>query len=359
MISTGTARHGRTSGSIAVLGTGSCLPSHVVGNDEVGAAAGVTDEWIRRKTGITARRRAKPDEATSDLAIAAGRAAMEAAGITAADLSLIVVATSTPDQPQPPTASIVADGLGAGHGAAAFDVNAVCSGFVFALNTAQHVLAGSDSPYALVIGADVYSRILDPADRRTAILFGDGAGAVVLGPARPGRGLLASRLAGFGAERDLIEVPAGGSRRPTTPETLAAGLQYFHMNGRGVRDFVTEVVTPAIGAFVDDAGFTPADIDHFVPHQANGRMLDDLSATLGIGAGRTHFTYEDFGNTGSASVPVTLDHAARSGRLADGDLVLLAAFGGGMAMGLSLLRWQHPLPTHTAPTGYTHTTPFC
>ncbi|GAA4804445.1 ketoacyl-ACP synthase III [Streptomyces ziwulingensis] len=355
MISTGTARNGRTAGGIAVLGTGSCLPSHLVGNDEVGAAAGVTDEWIRNKTGIRARRRAKPDEATSDLAVAAGRAAMEAAGITAADLSLVVVATSTPDQPQPPTASIVADGLGAGHGTAAFDVNAVCSGFVFALNAAQHILAGSDSPYALVIGADVYSRILDHTDRRTAILFGDGAGAVVLGPARPGRGLLAGRLAGFGAERDLIEVPGGGSRRPTSRETLAAGLQYFRMNGRGVRDFVAETVTPAITAFVRGAGYTAADVDHFVPHQANGRMLDDLSATLGIAPGRTHATYQDFGNTGAASVPVTLDHAARRGHLADGDLVLLAGFGGGMAMGLSLLRWQHPVPTHTP----AHTTPFC
>lgn len=354
MISTGTARAGRTAGGIAILGTGSCLPSHVVGNDEVGAAAGVTDEWIRHKTAIRSRRRAKPDEATSDLAIAAGRAAMEAAGITAADLSLVVVATSTPDQPQPPTASIVADGLGAGHGAAAFDVNAVCSGFVFALNAAQHILAGSDSPYALVIGADVYSRILDPADRRTAILFGDGAGAVVLGPARPGRGLLAGRLAGFGAERDLIEVPAGGSRLPATPETLAAGLHYFTMNGRGVRDFVAETVAPAITAFVREAGYTAADIDQFVPHQANGRMLDDLSATLGIGDGHTRTTYEEYGNTGSASVPITLDHAFRAGRLSDGDLVLMAAFGGGMAMGLSLLRWQHPVPTHTTRVPTTH-----
>ncbi|MFK4149063.1 3-oxoacyl-ACP synthase III family protein [Streptomyces sp. NPDC004065] len=342
MITTGTARSGRRAAGIAILGTGSCLPSHVVGNDEVAAATGVTDEWIHRKTGIRARRRAKPDEATSDLAVAAGRAAMEAAGITAADLSLIVVATSTPDQPQPPTASVVADGLGAGRGAAAFDVNAVCSGFVFALNAAEHVLAAADSPYALVIGADVYSRILDPTDRRTAILFGDGAGAVVLGPARPGRGLLASRLAGFGAERDLIEVPAGGSRLPASEQTLAEGRHFFTMNGRGVRDFVDATVTPAIGAFLRDAGLEPGAVDHFVPHQANGRMLEDLSARLGIPAHRMRLTYEDFGNTGAASVPVTLDRAARRGELADGDLVLLAGFGGGMAMGLSLLRWQHP-----------------
>ncbi|MCN9244994.1 ketoacyl-ACP synthase III, partial [Streptomyces sp. RY43-2] len=260
-----------------MLGTGSCLPSHVVGNEEVGAAAGVSAEWIWRKTGIRARRRVKADEATSDLAVAAGRAALEAAGVGAGQLSLVVVATSTPDQPQPPTASTVADLLGAGHGVAAFDVNAVCSGFVFALSVAERVLAGSDGSYALVIGADVYSRILNPADRRTAILFGDGAGAVVLGPGRSGRGLLAGRLAGFGAERDLIEVPAGGSRLPASERTLAEGLHFFAMNGRGVREFVDATVTPAIDAFVGDAGFSMADVDHFVPHQANGRMLEDLS----------------------------------------------------------------------------------
>ncbi|MET7453919.1 ketoacyl-ACP synthase III [Streptomyces sp. NPDC005574] len=349
MITTGTARSGRRSPGVAILGTGSCLPSHVVGNDEVGAAAGVSDAWIRAKTGIASRRRAKPDEATSDLAAAAGRAAMEAAGITGADLSLVIVATSTPDSPQPPTASVVADGLGAGQGTAAFDVNAVCSGFVFALNTAQHILAGSDCAYALVIGADIYSRILNPADRRTAILFGDGAGAVVLGPARPGRGLLAGRLAGFGAERDLIEVPAGGSRLPASPETLDQGLHYFTMNGRGVRDFVTATVAPAITAFIREAGFTAGQLDHFVPHQANGRMLADLSAGLGVPERHTHTTYEDFGNTGAASIPVTLDAAARSGALSDGDLVLLAGFGGGMAMGLSLLRWQHIHPSPRTP----------
>ncbi|MFI9778659.1 3-oxoacyl-ACP synthase III family protein [Streptomyces sp. NPDC051956] len=349
MITTGTARSGRRSGGIGILGTGSCLPSHVVTNDDVGAPAGVDDEWIRNKTGIRSRRRAKPDEATSDLAVVAGRAALEAAGISASDLSLIIVATSTPDSPQPPTACVVADGLGAGAGAAAFDVNAVCSGFLFALNTAERILDGSDSPYALVIGADIYSRILNPADRRTAILFGDGAGAVVLGPARPDRGLVAGRLASFGADRDLIEVPGGGSRIPATAETLAAGLQYFTMNGRGVRDFVNTTVVPAIADFVREAGHDLDDIAHFVPHQANGRMLEDVSAALGIPAARTRVTYEEFGNTGSASVPVTLDHAVRGGALRDGDLVLLAGFGGGMAMGLSLLTWQGSHPSHSTP----------
>jgi 3-oxoacyl-[acyl-carrier-protein] synthase-3 len=307
-------------------------------NDDVGAAAGVTGEWIERKTGIRHRRWAKPEEATSDLAVIAGRAALEQAGIRAGQLSLIVVATSTPDSPQPPTACVVADELGAAAGAAAFDVNAVCSGFAVGLTAAESMLRGTDAEYALVIGADVYSRILDPTDRRTVVLFGDGAGAVVLGRSTRGR-VLATRVASFGADRGLIQVPAGGSRLPAFPETLDAGLHYFTMDGRGVREFVTGEVGPAIRAFVADAGLRPEAIDHFVPHQANGRLLVELGDAVGIVPGRTRTTVTEYGNTGSASVPVTLDQAARSGMFASGDLLLLAGFGGGMAMGLALLRW--------------------
>ncbi|WP_425559664.1 3-oxoacyl-ACP synthase III family protein [Kitasatospora terrestris] len=309
-------------------------------NSEVGEPAGVTGEWIHAKTGILNRRRAKDDEATSDLAVIAARAALENAGLTPSDLSLIVVATSTPDSPQPPTACLVADELGCDAGTAAFDVNAVCSGFVFALTTAERILRDSGSQYALVIGADVYSRILNPADRKTAILFGDGAGAVVLGPAAgPDRGLLAGRLASFGADRHLIEVPAGGSRLPATAETVSEGLHWFRMNGRGVRDFVNAEVPPAVRTFLADAGVTPDQIARFVPHQANGRMLEELAEPIGIPFERFSTSFQEYGNTGSASVAVTLDLAARSGQLNPGDLVLLAGFGGGMAMGLALLRW--------------------
>ncbi|MDF3292223.1 3-oxoacyl-ACP synthase III family protein [Streptomyces silvisoli] len=338
MITTGINRAARSTSTIGIVGTGSYLPAHAVTNAEVGEPAGVTDEWIFGKTGIRNRRRAKPDEATSDLAVIAGRAALESAGISAADISLVIVATSTPDSPQPPTAAIVADEIGARPGTAAFDVNAVCSSFLFALTTAEGILRGTDSEYALVIGADVYSRILDPADRRTAILFGDGAGAVVLGRSGAGE-LLAGRLAGYGAERDLIQVPAGGSRIPPSVETVRAGLHYFAMNGRGVRDFVAETVTEGIRDFLADTGVPAADLAHFVPHQANGRMLEDLAQRLDIPFERTRTTFEELGNTGAASVPITLDHAARAGAVGTGDLILLAAFGGGMAMGLTLLRW--------------------
>ncbi|GIH67989.1 3-oxoacyl-ACP synthase III family protein [Sphaerimonospora thailandensis] len=324
---------------MSILATGGYWPDRVVVNDEICEAAGVTAEWIRERTGIRERRWAKPDQATSDLAAMAGRAALAAAGLSAVDLSLIIVATSTPDSPQPPTACVVADELGAGTGAAAFDINAVCSGFVFALSVAERMLAGSDSMYVLVIGADMYSRILNPADRRTVVLFGDGAGAVVLGPARGRRRLVASRLITFGSERDLIKVRAGGSRLPASADTVELGLHYFTMNGRAVRDFVAEHVPAAIRAFLSDQGLSVADIAHFVPHQANGRMLADLARRVGIPDRRMGTTYEDLGNTGAASVPITLHHLAQSGALGSGDLVLLAGFGGGMSLGLGLLRW--------------------
>ncbi|MDT0447159.1 3-oxoacyl-ACP synthase III family protein [Streptomyces johnsoniae] len=320
-----------------VLGTGSYVPSRVITNKDVGELVGTTEEAIHRKTAIRERRWAKSEEATSDLALAAARAAMDQAGVRASQLGLVLVATSTPDSPQPPTACVVADELGAPDGTTAFDINSVCSGFAFALTVADRMLADADTDHALVIGADVYSRILSPDDRRTTVLFGDGAGAVVLG--RGGRQqLVATRLASFSGARDLVGVPAGGSRIPPTEETAREGLHYFTMNGRGVRDFVEAEVVPGIRAFLADQGVRPEEIAHFVPHQGNGRMLADMAAQLGIPLEKTATTVTDYGNTGAASVPVTWDRLNRSGAVARDDLILLAAFGGGMSMGLALLR---------------------
>jgi 3-oxoacyl-[acyl-carrier-protein] synthase-3 len=297
----------------------------------------VDAEWIERKTGIRSRRRAAADEATSDLAGHAASAALDAAGLDAGELRFVVVATSTPDQPQPATACIVQDIVGARH-AAAFDLNAVCSGFVFGLATASRLLA--DGGYGLVIGADVYSRILDPTDRRTAVLFGDGAGAAVLGPVPAGHGVLATRLVSDGARRGLIEVPAGGSRRPASAATLDAGEHYFRMVGRGVRDYVAEHVPPMLGELIGAAGLVPEGVDHFVPHQANGMMLADLAERAGL-AGQVRLTVRDYGNTGAASVPITLDETVRGlPGVRAGQAVLLAAFGGGMSMAAALLRWS-------------------
>lgn len=319
-----------------ILGTGSCLPGRVVTNEEVGAPAGVTDEWIFRKTAIRERRWAKPGESTSGLAAAAGRMALTDAGIRPEDVSLVVVATSTPDSPQPPTATAVATELGIPSGTPGFDMNAVCSGFVFALTAAERMVRGTGG-HALVIGADIYSRVLDPTDRRTVVLFGDGAGAVVLGPVT-GRGVLATHLATFPEQRDLIRVPAGGSLIPASAESLARGLHYFTMDGPAVRHFVEQRVGPLIRDFLDAH---PADSErqpHFVPHQANGRMIAKLAGDAGFLPEHTHSTVRKYGNTGAASVPITLDRAAS--RFVPGDLVVLAAFGGGMAAGLALIEWD-------------------
>ncbi|MFD9438501.1 3-oxoacyl-ACP synthase III family protein [Streptomyces sp. NPDC060006] len=322
--------------TVGILGTGSCLPGNVVTNDDVGAPAGVTDEWITRKTTIRERRWAKSDEGTSDLAAMAARVALEDAGVRAEDITLVLVATSTPDSPQPPTATAVAAELGVPAGVPAFDINAVCSGFVFALTTAERMIRGTGG-HAVVIGADIYSRTLDATDRRTVVLFGDGAGAVVLGPSTGG-GVMATRLATFPEERELIRVPAGGSVLPASPATVEQGLHHFTMDGPAVRRFVESRVGPLIRSFLDAHLPTGAKPPHFVPHQANGRMIEALATDLGFSPENTHTTVSCFGNTGAASVPITLDHAAA--RLTPGDLVVLAGFGGGMAAGLALVEWE-------------------
>ena len=323
---------------VAVWGTGSYVPERVVSNDEVGARAGVDDAWSTSKPGIRERRWVAEDQATSDLAIEAARAALEASGVPVAEVRTIVVATSSPDHPQPPTAVYVQNALGA-ENAAAFDMNAVCSGFVFATAVASRMIAGGGG-YALVVGADVYSRILNPEDRRTVVLFGDGAGAVVLGPSRSqGHGVVATQLHTFGDLNDRIIVPAGGSRLPMEDRHHETGLAYFTMQGRAVKEFVLQELPPLVERFLAEAGVSPAEVDHFVPHQANGLMLAELLPALGLSTATMHDTVRRFGNTGAASVGITLDDAARAGRLGRGDLVLLAGFGGGMAAGLALLRW--------------------
>ncbi|MFI6340945.1 3-oxoacyl-ACP synthase III family protein [Streptomyces sp. NPDC050535] len=322
---------------VSIIGTGAYVPDRIVSNAEVGAPAGVDDEWIWRKTAIRERRWAAPEQATSDLATAAARAALKSAGITAEQLSVIAVATSTPDRPQPPTAAYVQRNLNI-SGTAAFDVNAVCSGTVFALSAVGSVILRRGG-YALVIGADVYSRILNPADRKTVILFGDGAGAMVLAPTTRGPLIRHVALHTFGELADLIQVPGGGSRTPLDQEALDAGRQYFTMDGREVRRFVVEQLPQLIKEFLHEAGVEPADISHFIPHQANGVMLDQVFPELAMPRATMHRTLTHYGNTGAASIPITLDAAARRGAFRPGELILLAGFGGGMAANFALVQW--------------------
>lgn len=328
---------------IGIIGTGSYLPDRVVTNAEIAPAAGVDAAWIERKTGIRERRHAAPGQATSNLAAIAADRALLAAGLSPDDVDHVVVATSTPDHPQPATASLVQHLIGA-RSAGAVDVNAVCSGFVYALAMAEGLLHARGGGHALVIGADIYSRILDARDRRTAVLFGDGAGAVVLGAVPAGGGVIGTRLRGHGDEHELIGVRAGGSRLPASVRSVLDGEHFFRMNGRGVREFVTAHVPGAIAGALRESGVSATTVDHFVPHQANGVMLGELAGALDLPNARLHLTVGEFANTGAASVPITLDSAHQSGALRAGDVVLLAGFGGGMNLGVSLCRWTAARP---------------
>jgi 3-oxoacyl-[acyl-carrier-protein] synthase-3 len=329
--------------SIGILGTGSYVPEWSVTNAEIARRVpGATEEWIERKTEIRSRRFAAPGEATSDLAATAAARALEHAGLSVDRVDYVIVSTSTGDFPQPPTACVVQDLLGA-YGAACFDVNAVCAGFVHALVLARTLVANRPGSHAVVVGADLYSRILDFDDRRTAVLFGDGAGAAVVGAVPPSRGMIDFDLASRGDRHDLIYVEAGGSRLPASPKTLADGGHYFRMRGRDVTDIVLHEVPPFVDKLLTGAGVAAREVDHVVPHQANGRLLTQLVDQCGLTGATTHRTVEKYGNVGSAAIPVTLDEANRAGRLADGDLVLLLGFGGGISMGASLLRWAAPV----------------
>jgi 3-oxoacyl-(acyl-carrier-protein) synthase III len=328
---------------IGILGTGSYLPKEEVSSAEIADRVGCDEDWIHRKTGIAHRRFAAADEATSDLAAKAGAEALANAGLSAGDVDYLVVSTSTPDSPQPPTAALVQVLLGAMR-AAAFDINVVCSGFVYGLELARSLITVRREATVLVIAADLYSRSLDFGDRRTAVLLGDGAGAAVVGRVGQGYGILATQLSTRGDKRRLIRVEAGGSRLPASHDTVAAGDHFFRMEGREVREFVLANVPPALDRLLADAGVAKSDVDHVVPHQPNGMLLGELAERSGLTRACTHRTVQRYGNVGSASVPVTLDDARLNGRLRDGDLVLLTAFGGGMAMGHSLLRWSGSAP---------------
>lgn len=300
---------------------------------------GVTAEWIERKTQILTRRFAASAEATSDLAARAAEEALKQADLSVGRIDYVIVSTSTPDSPQPPTAALVQLQLGA-YRAACFDVNVVCSGFVYGMSLANGLLALNPGTHALVIAADVYSRIINFDDRATSVLLGDGAGAIVLGPVPAGHGIIDFSLHTRGDAHELISVAAGGSRLPPSHVTVDTGGHFFTMQGRKVSEFVLEQVPPVLTDLLKAADVRIDQIDHFVPHQPNGNLLDDLVTKAGLDGATTHRTLEKYGNVGSACIPVTLDEANRAGAFKYGDLLLLAGFGGGMSIGACLLRWS-------------------
>lgn len=332
---------------IAILGTGSYLPRQILTSAELGRRLGVGDTWIEQKTRIRERRVAADDEATSDLATHAARRALAAAAVAPHELDLVVVATATPDQPIPSTACHVQAALGASR-AAAFDVAAACTGFLYALAIAHDMLLADDSRRtAMVIGADIYSRALDYTDRGTAAVLGDGAGAVVLGKTPGQRGVIASVLRSDGNFADLVHIPAGGTRQPTTHDTVDARSHYLTMQGGAVRRLVMSLLPELVDQLLDASDCKLDDVDLFLAHQANGAMLADWADRLHLPLDKVPMTVDRFGNTGAASIPITLDEAVHAGLLHNEDVVLLIAFGAGVTWGGMSLCWTNG-PDRTA-----------
>lgn len=316
-----------------LIGTGSALPSRVVPNVELAEKVDTSDEWIVERTGIRQRYLAGEGETTSSLATAAARQALEAAGVEGKDIDLIILATATPDQTFPASATIVQNAIGA-NGGIAFDVAAVCSGFLYAMGVADSMLRCGQARRALVIGAETFSRILDWDDRATCVLFGDGAGAVVL-EARESEdadapGILATKLHADGAHNQLLFVDGGVS---TTGD-----IGKLRMKGREVFRHAVVNLATVLGEVLEDAGFTPQDIDWLVPHQANARILEATAKKLNMPSAKVVMTVQDHANTSAASVPLALDCAVRDGRIQSGQLVMLEAMGGGFTWGASLIR---------------------
>lgn len=326
---------GRT---VTITGLGAYLPPDVVTNDDLASSLDTSDEWIAQRTGIRARRLAAPGVASSDLGIAAGTAAMADAGVAAEDIGLVITATISPDRLMPATASRVAYGCGCAN-AGAFDVSAGCTGFVYALAMAAGSVAAGLSDHVLVVGAETISRLLDWQDRSTAVLFGDAAGAAVVSVSDSEAGILGFDLGGDGSGADFLMIPAGGSRLPASHETVDARQHFMTMNGHEVYRFATRIVAQSAGGVLKTCGRSVEEVDLFVPHQANLRIIEAAAKKLGISEDKVYTNLQKYGNTSCASIPLCLTEARAEGRLGDGDLVLLMGFGAGLTWGACLMEW--------------------
>ncbi|HTS73578.1 MAG TPA: beta-ketoacyl-ACP synthase III [Gaiellaceae bacterium] len=323
--------------AISITGLGSYVPERVVTNDELSAMMDTSDEWIRDRTGIRERRIAGPEQALSDLCLPAAREALAAAGLDGSQVDLIIVATVTPDMAFPSTGAILADRLGASD-AAAYDLSAGCTGFMYAVAQAYGMVAGGLSQRALVVGGDVLSKILDWSDRSTAVLFGDGAGAVVLERVGEG-GFIGFELGADGSGGPQLYLPAGGSRAPASAETVAEKQHFVQMNGREVFKFATRVLVASAEAVLAECGRTIDEVDVYVPHQANVRIIEHAREKLGIPAEKVVIDVDRYGNTSSGSIPLALADAKADGRLQAGRLVLMTGMGAGLTWGSGLIEW--------------------
>ncbi len=324
-----------------ITGIGRYVPRRVMTNHELEKIVETTDEWIVSRTGIRERRIAAPEEASSDLAFHAAQEALADAGVSPEQIDLIIVGTATPDMLFPATACILQDRLGS-RNAGAFDVSAACSSWGYAAAVAHGYVASGLANTVLVVGAEVLSKFVNWKDRNTCVLFGDSAGAAVLRPCEQGRGFLSFYLGADGSGGSLIAVPGGGSRIPASYDSVEQNLHVMQMNGREVYKFAVRCIPKAIEEAVQRAHVTIEDVDWFIPHQANIRIIDAAAERLGQPREKFFINVERYGNTSSASVPVALYEAVRTGRLKEGDLAVLVAFGGGLTWGSCAVRWTMP-----------------
>jgi len=321
----------------AILGLGAYAPPRVLTNDDLARLVDTTDEWITTRTGIKRRHIAGPDQATSDLAIIAAQQALDAAGMKAAELDLILVGTATPDMFFPATACLLQDRLGAPR-AGAFDLLAACSSFVYGLISAGQMIASGGIRTALVVGAETLSRLIDWEDRRTCVLIGDGAGAAVLGPSAGG-GICSGAFGADGSASDVLKMPAGGSRLPATAEVIERKLHRGYMDGQAVFKLAVRTIPGLIRDTVKKAGWTMEQVDLIVPHQANLRIIEAMASQLALPMEKFVVNIQEYGNTSAASVPLALYEAVQAGRIRDGDRLILAAFGGGFTYAACGLVW--------------------
>jgi 3-oxoacyl-[acyl-carrier-protein] synthase-3 len=321
-----------------ILGTGHAYPEGILSNADLEKLVETSDDWITSRTGIKQRRKAAPGEYTSQFAVRASRQAIERAGIDAKDLDLILCATVTPDQILPATGCLIQAELGADK-AAAMDVVAACSGFLYGLSLANSMIRDGQVKHALVIGAEILTRYVDYTDRATCVLFGDGAGAAVLGPVEEGRGILASRIRSDGRYEEQLFAPGGGTKLGSTAETIANGDHFFKMRGNELFKVAVRSMAEISRDVLNEAGLTAEDIKLFIPHQANQRITDAVASKLNVEEARVYSNIAQHGNTSSASIPIALDECVTAGRIKKDDIVLLASFGGGVTWGGTVIRW--------------------
>ncbi len=326
--------------STVILGTGSYTPSRILTNDELSRTVDTSDEWIVTRTGIRERRIAAPGEHTSDMGVKAAQAALADAKLTPADIDLLVVATITPDMPMPATACIMQQKLGLRADVPCFDLNAACSGFLYSLDTASAMVATGRYRRALVIGVEKLSSVVDWKDRTTCVLFGDGAGAAVVGTSeQPGVGLLGTKLGAYGEGVDLLYISPGGSSNPLTPESIANGGPTVKMKGKEVFKLAVRAMDEAARDILEQHHYTADHINLVIPHQANRRIIEAISQYLELPMDRFFVNLDRYGNTSAASIPIALDEARRAGLIKSGDLTLLVAFGAGLTYASALIRW--------------------